>query len=76
MTSRTQHDQDPTPPTLNLWTRTQAAKAMHISPSTLARLSDEGKAPPSLRIGRRRLWAAADIASWLTAQTATAGGQK
>jgi predicted DNA-binding transcriptional regulator AlpA len=49
---------------------------MHISPSTLARLSDEGKAPPSLRIGRRRLWAAADIASWLTAQTATAGGQK
>lgn len=46
-------------------TAPQVAQRLRVSEATLYRLLARGEAPPSYRIGSRRLWREADILEWL-----------
>ena len=54
----------PTPRTLS-----EAAAALYIgvAPGTLRNWRSRGQGPPYLRVGRRRLYAVADLDRWLEA---------
>ena len=46
-------------------TSAQVADRLHVSQATVFRLLRRGEAPPSYRIGRRRLYREADVLDWL-----------
>ena len=46
-------------------TSAQVAARLHVSQATVFRMLRRGEAPPSYRIGRRRLWRERDLLEWL-----------
>lgn len=51
----------------------QVADLLHISEATLHRLRQRGEAPPSYRIGGRRLFRESDLLAWLETDCRRAG---
>jgi excisionase family DNA binding protein len=49
-------------PSLN---SSQVAERLRVSEATLFRLLRRGEAPPSYKIGKRRLWRESDLLDWL-----------
>ena len=49
-------------PSLNI---EQVADRLGVSSATIFRMLARGEAPPSYRIGRRRLWREADVLDWI-----------
>jgi hypothetical protein len=46
-------------------TTSEAAKFLRLAPSTLAKLRLTGAGPPYCKLGRRVIYRAADLTSWL-----------
>lgn len=55
---------------MDLLTETEAVAMMRVSRSTLTRLKRRGEAPPSTRIGVRKLmYRLDDLVAWMNART-------
>lgn len=46
-------------------TTPQVAERLGVSEATIYRMLERGTAPPSYRIGKRRLWRECDVIDWL-----------
>ena len=55
-------------------TSAQVSERLRISEATLFRLLARGGAPPSYRIGKRRLWRERDVLDWLESECRQADG--
>lgn len=51
----------------------ELAQHLGINPRTAARMRDERRGPPHIRIGRKVAYRSADVASWLEQQVIGAG---
>ena len=48
-----------------MMTTEQVAVRLHISPAAVRQRAKRGTGPPSVKVGRRRLYRRTDVAEWL-----------
>jgi excisionase family DNA binding protein len=58
-------------PNIDLWTVTEAARALRVGVSTLNKWRLTGAGPPFVRVGQRVRYRPADVERWLARQTRT-----
>lgn len=59
---------------LTFLTTEEVAEALRTSPSTVRYWHHAGKGPPSIRVGRRRLYRESDVVAWLQSDLESGGG--
>ena len=64
------------PKAAELWTQTEAADYLRVSPRTLERMRVKGSGPKYVKTNRRVLYRAADIAAWLEDRTRSSTSER